>query len=89
MLEYVVRKVALVDTRGTLLVQSAQLVVYENDVVIPARSMLRAKELFEQFKSAVNEVGLGVNESTSKYMTQTRKAAADMQKFVIGGHNFE
>lgn len=61
---------------------------YADDVDIVARSMVRAKEVLEQFESTVSEV-LRVNESKKKYMTQTRKVASIMLDISMGEHNFE
>lgn len=61
MLNSVVRKVVSVDTRGTLLVKSVQLMEYADIADIFARLILRVKEVFEQSESVASEVGLRVN----------------------------
>jgi sorting nexin-29 len=72
-LEYAIRK-SDIQTRGTILYKSVQLMAYADDMVIIGRSLASMSEGFQLLEEANKEVGLVINVGKTKYM-----AAANTQ----------
>jgi endonuclease/exonuclease/phosphatase family metal-dependent hydrolase/ribosomal protein S28E/S33 len=87
-LEYVIRRIP-VDTKGTLLFKSTQVVAYADDINIMARSLVGAKEVLVNLDSSAREVGLRINENKTKVMTQTRRNTPIRQNLTVADYNFE
>lgn len=87
-LEHTIRQIPI-DTKGTLFFKSTQLVAFADDINILSRSAQRAKETLLNLDDAAKEVGLQINESKTKIMTQTRKQMTNNQTLTIGGYNLE
>ncbi|KAJ4426844.1 hypothetical protein ANN_26643 [Periplaneta americana] len=71
-LESAIRKLR-VDTRGTLLYKTAQLVGYADDINLMGRTTRTVKEIFEDLNREGKEIGLKISEQKTKVMVQARR----------------
>jgi len=77
-----------IQTSGTILYKSVQLLAYADDIDIIARSRMALKEAFLSLERAAGKIGLRINEKKTKYLT-TRESKNQQRYFQIKNFNFE
>ena len=86
-LEKAVRDAGM-QTSGTIFYKSVQFLTYADDIDITARSRAMLKEAFLSLERVGGELGLGINEGKTKYLT-TRESKNQQSYFQIKNLNFE
>ena len=87
-LEYVIRAMNM-DSSGTLLIKSTQLVAYADDINIMSRRLGDAESLLHNLNNAAKEVGLHINESKTKAMMQSKTRTPANSSITVGDLNIE
>jgi sorting nexin-29 len=82
-LEYVIRK-SNINTDGTLIYKSIQVVAYADDVNIMARTQQDLKSTYILIEQNAKKVGLQINTTKTKVLTQTRANNPTVQNITIG-----
>lgn len=83
---------ANINTRGTIITKSIQLLAYADDIDIVARTLPEMTRAYTELAGAANSYGLQINEEKTKIMpvtTSPRVIHNLGQNFTIGTENFE
>ena len=86
-LEWTIRE-ARINTTGTIVNKSVQLLAYADDIDIVSRRSRDLEQCFIDLQQSARQIGLHVNEGKTKYLKMSRDTSNE-QNLMIGPHTFE